>query len=122
MKNDLTPSERQAINKLIRAECCNYYDGTCLNEYPCKQLDADHIACKWFSECVLPSDKLLCSRLSASDIEPSADVDGSFSIVKYCTQCGNQYFPNSNRAKYCPECAKSVRRSQKAASASKRKG
>lgn len=119
---ELSYLQRVAINKLIRTECCNFYDGSCCYDRQCKQLDADHLLCKWFVESVLPSDKALAATLCNSNSVASADADATPFQEKACVLCGQPFAPNSNRARYCPSCALSVRRSQRATSARKRKG
>ena len=111
MTHELTYIESKAVNSLIRKSCCNYKDGTCLYERPCKQFDAASINCKWFEECVLPSDKSLQAQL-----DPEASSANGY-LSKPCAVCGNSFLPNSNRAKYCPVCARQIRREQKASSA-----
>ena len=107
-----TLPERCAANKLIRAECCNFYDGRCCYDRPCKQIGSDHFTCRWFKDCVLPSDKQLQIQITGM---PSEDADG-MTIGKLCLECGTPYLPNSNRAKYCPDCARRIRNEQKRAS------
>ena len=70
--------------KLIRKLCCNYDHGNCL---------------------------------ALDDGEPCVRVQGiSYSERpgKRCAVCGKPVYSSSNRAKYCPACAKQERRKQDA--------
>ena len=118
MSKELSFPECNKVGNLIRAECCNYYYGTCCYDRSCIQIDADHLVCVWFRDGVLPSDKKLQARING---EPSEDSDGVFSKGKLCCECGRPYLPNSNRGKYCPACAIRKRKEQKAESASRNK-
>lgn len=89
-------------------ECCNYDGGNCLalddgNECVCVQSISYSLLCRWFRAAVLPLDKALETALLHRR-------DG-----KRCTICGALFVPGSNRAKYCPECAKRERRRKEAA-------
>ena len=83
--------------------CCNYDCGNCLllddgEECVCPQSITYSLICKWFRAAVLPSDIGLCAALLYRD------------RMKRCVICGSVYLPKSNRAKYCPDCAKQERR------------
>jgi len=89
-------------------ECCNYDGGNCLalddgDECVCVQSISYSLLCRWFRAAVLPLDKALETALLHRR-------DG-----KRCTICGALFVPGSNRAKYCPECAKRERRRKEAA-------
>ena len=84
-------------------ECCNYDCGNCIalddgEECVCVQSISYSLLCKWFRAAVLPLDKeletALLYRLDA----------------KRCAVCGALFRPGSNRAKYCPECAATMKR------------
>ncbi len=83
--------------------CCNYNCGNCLllddgEECICPQSITYSLICKWFRAAVLPLDAGLCAALLYRD------------RMKPCTICGSYYVPKSNRAKYCPACAESMKR------------
>ena len=87
----LTYQQYRAVRRLVH-ECCNYDNGNCLllddgEECVCPQSISYSLNCRWFRTAVLPLDKSLCAAL-----------------------CGGWYIPKSNRAKYCPECAKEEER------------
>ena len=52
---------------------------------------------------VLPLDAALCAEITKGRDE-----------IKRCAVCGAAFTPNSNRAKYCPDCAVQVRRKKEA--------
>ena len=52
---------------------------------------------------VLPQDATLCAETTKGRDE-----------IKRCAVCGAAFTPNSNRAKYCPDCAVQVRRKKEA--------
>ena len=61
------------------------------------------LLCRWFRAAVLPLDAALCAEITK-------DRDK----VKRCSECGAAFMPKSNRAKYCPACAKRMRRRKEA--------
>ena len=63
-----------------------------------RNVSAHSLICKWFRTAVLPLDAGLCAALLYRD------------RMKPCAICGGYFLPNSNRAKYCPECAEQERR------------
>ena len=96
-------------------ECCNYDGGNCLalddgEECVCVQSISYSLLCKWFRNAVLPMDReleaALYHRLAA----------------KRCAVCGGLFFPSSNRAKYCPDCAGDIKRIQAAERKRKQRG
>ena len=96
-------------------ECCNYDGGNCLalddgEECVCVQSISYSLLCKWFRAAVLPMDReleaALYHRLAA----------------KRCAVCGGQFFPGSNRAKYCPDCAAAMKRIKAAERKRKQRG
>ncbi len=66
------------------------------------------LLCRWFRAAVLPLDKTLETALLHRG-------EG-----KRCAVCGAVFLPGSNRAKYCPDCAKRERRRKEAARQRKR--
>ena len=97
------------ISSLVRKECCNYFDGTCIMlDDDCPQVKCEtQVICRWFRNAVLPLDRELERAVAGGNIKP-------------CERCGKSFVPNSNRAKYCEQCAKEVHREQKTRSDRKR--
>lgn len=100
------PQYRKA-RKMVR-ECCNYCDGNCLllddgEECVCVQSISYSLLCRWFRAAVLPLDAALFAEITKGRDE-----------VKRCSECGAAFMPKSNRAKYCPACAKRMRRRKEA--------
>ena len=96
-------------------ECCNYDGGNCLalddgEECVCVQSISYSLLCKWFRAAVLPMDReleaALYHRLAA----------------KRCVVCSSLFFPGSNRAKYCPDCAAAMKRIRAAERQRKQRG
>ena len=95
--------------------CCNYDGGNCLalddgEGCICVQSISYSLLCKWFRAAVLPMDReleaALYHRLTA----------------KRCAVCGSLFFPGSNRAKYCPDCAAVMKRTKAAERKRKQRG
>ena len=89
-------------------ECCNYCNGNCLllddgEECVCVQSISYSLLCRWFKVAVLPLDAALCAEITKGRDE-----------IKRCAVCGAAFTPNSNRAKYCADCAVQVRRKKEA--------
>ena len=84
-------------------ECCNYDGGNCIalddgEECVCVQSISYSLLCRWFRAAVLPLDRELETALFHC-------LD-----AKRCAVCGALFTPDSNRAKYCPECAGRMKR------------
>lgn len=84
-------------------ECCNFDDGNCLalddgDTCVCPQSISHSLICRWFRAAVLPLDRELYAALLHRG------------QMKACAVCGRTFLPGSNRAKYCPECAKKEQR------------
>ena len=106
----MKPGQRKQANALIRKSCCNFDHGNCiLLDEACAQMISASLCCKWFRWAVLPQDTVLENSLIGS------------AEVKRCTECGRPFVPNSNRGKYCPDCAFIVHRRQKTESERKRR-
>ena len=109
-----TASQKSRVMQLVKSSCCNYArnpdECLLLDGFPCILETSMHLCCNYFRDCVLPLDKQLCDELTA--LETGGDT-------KRCAVCGKQFIPGSNRAKYCPICAKEIHRKQKNASARK---
>ena len=98
----LTYPQYRAVRRLVH-DCCNYDGGNCLllddgEECVCPQSISYSLICRWFRAAVLPLDESLCAALLHRRER------------KKCVLCGGWYIPKSNRAKYCPECAKEEER------------
>lgn len=99
----------QQFRKMRRMvhSCCNYDGGNCLaldagEECVCVQSISYSLLCKWFRAAVLPMDRELEAALYHRLDE------------KRCAVCGSLFFPDSNRAKYCPDCAAVMKRTKAA--------
>lgn len=104
----MTKSQLAKIKTLIRHRCCNCVDGNCIllddgEPCPCPQLLTYSLICKWFRRAVLPDSPALQNEIVLHKGK------------KLCAECGRGFIPASNRAKYCPDCAKIVRRRREAA-------
>ena len=100
------PQYRKA--RRLTHECCNYCNGNCLllddgEDCVCVQSISYSLLCRWFKVAVLPLDAALCAEITKGRDD-----------IKRCTVCGAAFTPNSNRAKYCPDCAVQVRRKKEA--------
>ena len=103
----LTPKQVRQINALVRAECCNYFQGYCDaldtgEPIPCPQIISQSLLCLWFQKAVLPINEALYTEIFEAD------------IMKHCISCGLPFHPGSNRAKYCKKCAEKIRRKKEA--------
>jgi len=101
----MTPAQLKKARKLIRAECCNYdaQRGECfaLDEGDgcvCVQAVSYSLLCRWFKEAVLPLEPEL--RIA---LEPKV-------TTRHCASCGKDYIPRGRASKYCPDCAKKIKR------------
>ncbi len=88
--------------RLVHA-CCNYDCGNCLllddgESCICVQSISYSLLCRWFKAAVLPMDK----ELEAALLHRLGR--------KRCSMCGSSFYPGSNRAKYCPDCAICMKR------------
>ena len=104
----LPPAQRARCNRLIRRLCANYDGGNCMplddgEGCVCVQMISYSLLCRWFKVAVLPLDAALCAEITKGRDE-----------IKRCAVCGAAFTPNSNRAKYCPDCAVQVRRKKEA--------
>lgn len=93
-------------------ECCNYDHGNCIaldrgDSCVCVQRISYSLLCKWFIAAVLPLD---CELQAALFYRHDR---------KRCTVCGRLFHPGSNRAVYCADCSKKIKRQK--ASARKRR-
>ena len=110
----MTDKQRREAVRLIQSLCSYNDNRNCLyldrgEEVTCPQSISYSVCCKWFRRAVLPQDKPLEAEIFSGD------------SVKRCAVCGKPFVPKSNRGKYCPGCAASVHRRQKAESERKRR-
>lgn len=109
MKRLWTTREHQQIMAFVRKECCNYdknyHECVIADGYGCALETSLHPCCNYFRDVVWPLDKSL-------PYEVTEEED-----TRKCQVCGKEFFPGSNRAKYCVKCAKEIHRKQKNASA-----
>lgn len=103
----MSDRQKKQVVQLIRRECCNCYEGNCLllddgELEPCPQMLTNSLLCRWFRREVLPIDKALEAEIMGQD------------GVKTCEVCGKPFRAVSNRAKYCEECSRKVRRKKDA--------
>ena len=61
------------------------------------------LCAEYFLFAAVPLDAALCAEITKGRDE-----------IKRCAVCGAAFTPNSNRAKYCPDCAVQVRRKKEA--------
>ena len=97
-----------------KSQCCNYDGGNCIalddgEPCVCVQSISYSLCCTWFRDWVLPG----APALQAEITSPKG--------LKRCAECGTPFLAKSNRAKYCPDCARKVHRLQKTASDRKRR-
>ena len=98
----MTYPQYRAARRLVH-RCCNYDGGNCLalddgEPCVCIQSISYSVLCKWFRVAVLPQDAALYAALF-----PRRNT-------KRCVECGAIFVPGSNRAKYCPDCSKRMKR------------
>ena len=107
----LSEAQYRVVKKMAKAECANNDCGNCLllddgEPGVCVQSISYSLLCRYFREAVLPANR-----------EFYAEVMKDRSIeLKRCALCKSTFAAGSNRAKYCPACAKIVHRRQKAES------
>ena len=102
----LTYQQYRAVRRLVH-DCCNYDGGNCIalddgEPCVCIQSISYSLCCTWFRDWVLPG----APALQAEITSPKG--------LKRCAECGAPFLAKSNRAKYCPACAKQERRKQDA--------
>ncbi len=103
----MNDDQLREARKLIQKRCCNYDNGNCVmmdHEYcsVCAQWITYTLNCRWFRNAVLPSDPELEGKILKRTAR------------KKCSVCGKPIFSKSNRAKYCPVCAKKIRKQKEA--------
>ena len=94
-----TSKQGTKVNRLVKAECTNHFDGDCiLLDCNCPLLISGDVLCNYFKNSVLPLDAELEQELSGDLVKKS------------CKRCYKKFFSKSNRVEYCEFCAKIVAR------------
>ena len=109
-KINLNSQSFSSVMTLIKKQCCNYYQGNCLllddgDTHTCPQrITPSHIICRYFLDCVLPSDKALMKS-----------VMGQIPVeTVVCALCGSKTERTGRNQKFCPDCAKKKQRQRNA--------
>ena len=107
---NLTLKQFAEIKTMIKSRCCNCYQGNCLllddgDSHTCPQLiTPSHIICRYFLDCVLPSDNPLMKS-----------VTGQMPVETIvCALCGKKTERTGRNQKLCPDCAKKKQRQRNA--------
>ncbi|HEK4595963.1 TPA: cysteine-rich VLP domain-containing protein [Clostridioides difficile] len=105
----LNEAQYRVVKKMAKAECANNDNGNCLllddgETCVCPQCISYSLLCRYFSEAVLPANREFCA-----EVMKDRSID-----LRRCALCRTAFAAGSNRAKYCPDCAKKIRRRQKA--------
>lgn len=95
----MTKKQLRRSKSLIKKLCCNCDNGYCIAlDCKCPQMHSYSVLCRWFRDAVLPQNNDLNLQLINS-------YD-----AKHCVICGARFIPTCNRALYCDNCRKLVRR------------
>ena len=92
--------QAKKIDACIKDKCCNYdsiEDSCILFDDICPQMLTFSLVCKWFINAVLPDNQDLYKEIILGK------------SGKHCAECGKEFIPGSNRAKYCPDCSSRIR-------------
>lgn len=104
--------QRRRAAGLIRDSCANFALGRCVVlDTACVQILSESLLCNYFKNAVLPLDGALHAQLMGIGTEG----------LKACAVCGRPFKANSNRGRYCPECAAKERRRKEAARQARRR-
>ena len=109
----LNDKQKKKCDQLVDELCANYDHGSCLmlerngEICECPQKCSCHLVCKYFTKSVLPVDKEL-------ETELMPEVNKNTLGWSRCVVCGDKFFLRSNRQKYCPTCAITMRRRRNA--------
>ena len=99
----LTEAQRKTAKSLIKEICANYdrAENACLRlgSEPCPQMLGAALCCKYFRDIVLEDKRALQLKTELGR-----------SSAKRCEQCGQRFYPLSNRGKYCPACSENRRK------------
>ena len=110
---ELNEKHKKKCDQLVDELCANYDHGSCLmlerggEICECPQKCSYHLVCKYFTKSVLPVDKEL-------EAELMPEVNKNTLGWSRCTRCGDKFQLRSNRQKYCPICAITIRRRKEA--------
>ena len=108
---------------LSRKECCNHYQGLCLEtDKPCHlvgnypNIHDGALNCDWFLTAVLPQDRELHKivrhqmtkeeTLFEDDTLPAAEG----LVLRCCAICRKEFLPVVHNQKYCADCRAESRR------------
>lgn len=91
----ITIKQSNFINKLIKANCANYFKGNCLLlDGACLQLSSKtSILCNYFKRAILPIENNLYETIINQN------------KGKRCILCNSYFKPKANNQRYCEECA-----------------
>ena len=89
---------------LAREECALFVAGGCAGDHPCGVLVGQR--CSYFEAAVLPAHPNVVGY--GESPSPTAFQPPT----KRCERCGAEFVPGSNRSRWCPDCAATVRREQ----------
>ncbi len=102
----MTSNQARRAKSLISTICSNYdrTTGNCLaldrvDTVRCPQSLTKSVCCKHFRDVILEDKEGRSMKAELFRDER----------MKPCSECGSPFQPKSNRAKYCPECAKKIR-------------
>lgn len=111
----MTNAQKNKASVMIRNECADYDHGYCLPlDCKCPQCNSNTVLCKYFRHVILKAGYIPGAKSLEAEIFKGKPV-------KTCKECGRPFIPQSNRAKYCHDCAERVRRQKKAATMRKRR-
>ena len=104
---EMTNGQAAKVSRLIEKECCNCVDSICIMQdhgygWYCPQMGTKILFCPCLKKAVLPMDENLRRELLGGD------------KGKDCEMCLREFTPKSNRARFCPGCAKKNRRMKEA--------
>ena len=98
-KLKLTLKQFAEIKTMIKSRCCNCYQGNCLllddgDTHTCPQLiTPSHIICRYFLDCVLPSDNALMKSVTGHTTAETV----------ICALCGSKTERTGRNQKFCPD-------------------
>lgn len=94
-----TSKQGRDVNKLIKSECANFFDGDCiLLECNCPQMISDGVVCRYFRDSVLPLNLELANELVGSG------------FTKRCKRCDKKVVSKSKTVQYCEFCSEIIAR------------
>lgn len=89
-----TLKQGREVNRLLKAECANYFDGDCLKlDCNCPQMISDSVICRYFENSVLPL-----------NLELQHELFGA-GYSKKCKRCEKKFVSKSRTVQYCDFCS-----------------